>query len=84
MGEIIHEFVDIVSKNGNMLLNVPPKADGTLDGDTRQILVEIGKWMDVNSEAIYGTRPWHTCGADRLRYTRKGDSLYAIILEVRM
>ncbi|NQT82799.1 alpha-L-fucosidase [bacterium] len=59
---VVDSFVDIVSKNGNLLLNVPPKPDGTLDTEAETILVELGKWMDVNGEAIYGSRPWKTCG----------------------
>lgn len=59
---IIDAFIDIVSKNGNLLLNVPPKADGTLDAKAEQILVDLGMWMDVNREAISGTRPWTTYG----------------------
>ena len=55
---IIDMLVDIVSKNGNLLMNVPPKEDGTLDLQAVHILEEMGKWMDVNGEAIYGTRPW--------------------------
>jgi alpha-L-fucosidase len=59
---IIDNFIDIVSKNGNMLLNVAPRADGTLDERTQKILREIGAWMEVNSEGIYSTRPWKVFG----------------------
>jgi alpha-L-fucosidase len=55
---IIDMLVDIVSKNGNLLMNVPPKEDGTLDPQAVHILEEMGRWMDINGEAIYGTRPW--------------------------
>jgi len=55
---IIDMFVDIVAKNGNLLLNVPLRADGTLDDEAENILRELGKWMALNGEAIYGTRPW--------------------------
>ena len=79
--DMIHELVDIVSKNGNVLLNVPPKADGTLDQATEDILTAIGMWFDVNGEAIYGTRPWIRFGEGNVRFTRKGDALYVIAPE---
>lgn len=59
---IVHTLVDAVSKNGNLLLNVGPKADGTIPGEATQILLELGKWLKLNGEAIYGTRHWHTFG----------------------
>jgi alpha-L-fucosidase len=55
-------FVDIVSKNGNLLLNIPLKADGTMDATTQKILRELGGWISINKEAIYGTRPWTIYG----------------------
>jgi alpha-L-fucosidase len=59
---VIREFVDIVSKNGNLLLNIPVRGDGSIDEDERKFLAELTKWMDVNSESIYGTRPWRVYG----------------------
>ena len=59
---LIDKFIDIISKNGNMLLNVPIKADGTLDDETTALLTEMGKWMDLNGEGIYGSRPWYKFG----------------------
>lgn len=55
---VIHMLVDIVSKNGNLLLNFPLLPDGTLDEKAQTIAEEIGDWLKVNGEAIYGTRPW--------------------------
>jgi alpha-L-fucosidase len=61
-GEIVDELVDIVSKNGTMLLNIGPKADGTIPEPEQRMLREIGAWLEINGEAIYGTRPWHKFG----------------------
>jgi alpha-L-fucosidase len=60
--EIVHEFIDIVSKNGNLSLNVGPKPDGTIQEQAEEIFRSIGRWMDVNGEAIHGTRPWKIYG----------------------
>ena len=59
---IIHNLCDIVSKNGNLLLNVGLKPDGTLPDHERQTLVEIGDWLDIHGEGIYGTRAWTVFG----------------------
>ena len=59
---IVHELIDIVSKNGNMSLNVGPRSDGTLPPEAEEIFRSIGHWMSVNGEAIYGTRPWKVFG----------------------
>ena len=60
--QIVHDLVDIVSKNGNLLLNIGPRADGTIPDEVRNVLLSIGKWMEVNGEAIYGTRCWKKYG----------------------
>lgn len=60
--EIIEDLIDIVSKNGTLLLNVGPKADGTIPDEDEALLLELGRWLKVNGEAIYGSRPWKVFG----------------------
>ncbi|MBX3434979.1 MAG: alpha-L-fucosidase [Pirellulales bacterium] len=59
---VVHMLIDIVSKNGNLLLNVPVRSDGTIDDQERAIVEEIAEWTAVNGKAIYGTRPWIVFG----------------------
>lgn len=59
---VITNLVDIVSKNGNLLLNIGPRSDGTITEEETQTLLGTGKWLDINGEAIYGTRPWKLFG----------------------
>ncbi|MEO6721611.1 MAG: alpha-L-fucosidase, partial [Ferruginibacter sp.] len=59
---VIQTLVDIVSKNGNLMLNIPVRGDGTIDEKERKIVEGIGAWMKVNNESIYGTRPWKIFG----------------------
>ena len=60
--DVVKLLVDIVSKNGNLLLSVPLRADGTFDEKEKAILDEFGAWMNVNKESIIGTRPWKIFG----------------------
>ena len=59
---VLHTLIDVVSKNGNLLLNVPVRGDGTIDSQERAIVEEVGRWMAKNGEAIYDTRPWAVFG----------------------
>ncbi len=60
--KVIAMLVDVVSKNGNLLLNIPLRGDGSMDKTERQIVERIGAWMKINSESIYDTRPWKIFG----------------------
>lgn len=61
-GAILGDLVDIVSKNGALLLSIGPRPDGTIPEPEQELLREIGRWLAINGEAIYGTRPWVTFG----------------------
>jgi alpha-L-fucosidase len=82
---LIYLLVDIVSKNGNLLLDVGPESDGTIPPVQMSRLRALGAWMHQNGDAIYGTRPWiratgkSTDGLN-VRFTRKDGNLYAILL----
>lgn len=59
---VIHTLADVVSKNGNLMLNIPVRGDGSIDEKERAIVEEIGAWMEINGEAIFSTRPWKVFG----------------------
>ena len=101
---VIQTLADVVSKNGNLLLSIPVRGDGTIDDREIKVVEGIAAWMDVNQESIFGTRPWKVFGegpasggaalsaqgfnegkgepftAQDVRFTSKGDTLYAIAL----
>lgn len=66
-GQIIRTLIEVISKNGNLLLNVGPKGDGTIPSEDARILGEIGRWMEKNGEGIYGSRPWRRSGEGKVQ-----------------
>jgi len=70
--EVLHVLIDIVSKNGQLLLNISPKADGTIPENQKQVLVGIGDWLKEYGEAIYGTRPLVVFGEGPTRLKKGG------------
>lgn len=83
--KLVALLVDIVSKNGNLLLNIGPRSDGSISEIQLDRLHALGRWLRVNGEGVFGTRPWirasakSTEGVD-IRFTRKGGDLYAFLL----
>ncbi len=78
---MIHNLVDVAAKGGNYLLNVGPTAEGLIPPASVARLAEIGDWMDVNGEAIYGSRLWdHYEDGESVRYTNAGGYIYAVSL----
>lgn len=60
--DVLQRLADVISKNGNLLLSVPQRGDGTIDAEEEKILDDLAAWMRVNSESVFGTRPWRVFG----------------------
>ena len=80
---IIHEMVEVVSRNGNFLINIGPRADGTIPEPQVERLQAMGQWLKINREAIYGSRYWKQPDQEEghLAFTTNGKNLFAIALE---
>jgi alpha-L-fucosidase len=95
---LLDSFLDIISKNGQLLLSISPRADGSIPEDQKQALLSVGQWLQKYGEAVYGTRPWIIYGEGKtqksgndigfpineseIRYTRNGNFVYASFLKV--
>ena len=83
--DLVHLLVDVVSKGGNLLINVGPDGDGRIPDLQRRPLAELGVWLDGNGEAIFGTRPWSTFATttgdgEAVQFTEKDGRVYLIVL----
>jgi alpha-L-fucosidase len=83
--ELIHTFCDIVAKNGNLLIGIGPRPDGTIPEEQQAPLQGLGRWLAVNGPAVMGTRPWEvaqstTSDGLEVRFTQRAGEVYALVL----
>jgi alpha-L-fucosidase len=83
--ELIQMFCDVVANNGNLLIGVGPRPDGTVPESQQAPLRGLGRWLEGNGEAVYGSRPWvvaesSTADGTPLRFTKSGEGVYALVL----
>jgi alpha-L-fucosidase len=84
--DIVHKLIEVVSNNGQLLLNLSPRADGTFPDEQKQVVYDVGRWLWSFGESIYETRPFTVSNEIvdqkiRIHYTQKGKSVYAIFLD---
>lgn len=78
--ELVHMLIDLVSRGSNFLLNIGPTADGRVPVIMQEKLLDMGKWLRVNGEGIYGTSRYKKSTDEKLRYTKKGEDVFAFLL----
>ena len=83
--ELIQMFCDVVAKNGNLLIGIGPRPDGTIPDIQLDPLRRLGSWLSANGEAIYGSRPWvitesQSAEGTPLRFTKSGEGVYALVM----
>ena len=77
--ELLITLCDLVSKGGNFLLNIGPAADGTIPVIMEERLLQMGRWLEVNGEAIYSSNVYNREGESGVYYTRNNGNIYAIL-----
>jgi alpha-L-fucosidase len=78
---VVRRLIENVCRNGNYMLNISPKSDGTIPQEQKDILLGVGNWLTINGEGIYGTRAWKKYGEGDVRFTQKQKKLYAIVVK---
>lgn len=79
--ELVHMLIDLVSRGSNFLLNIGPTPDGRIPVTMQEKLLDMGRWLEVNGDGIYATVKYSNSSDENIRYTKKGDDIYAFILK---